>query len=110
MTPRRRGFPCGYIRGYIVEVDTYPLRMAKDRLSSLIDAVERTHERITITRNGHAAAVLVSPEDLAALEETFDVLADAETMARVRAGRAELDRGEGLDAEALQQYLTQPHS
>ncbi len=89
-------------------MDTYPLRTAKDKLSALLDQVERTHERVTITRNGHAAAVLVSPEDLAALEETLDVLSDPDTLARVRAGRAELDRGEGLDAAALRDFLAAP--
>jgi len=89
-------------------MDTYPLRTAKDQLSSLLDRVERTHERVTITRNGHAAAVLVSPEDLAALEETLDVLSDPDTLARVHAGRAELDRGEGLDEAALRDLLAKP--
>ena len=89
-------------------MDTYPLRTAKDQLSSLLDRVERTHERVTITRNGHAAAVLVSPEDLAALEETLDVLSDPDTLARVHAGRAELDRGEGLDRAALRDFLAKP--
>ena len=31
--------------------------------------VEREHERVTVTRNGRAAAVIISPEDLAELEE-----------------------------------------
>jgi diadenosine tetraphosphate (Ap4A) HIT family hydrolase len=38
-----------------------------------VDRVEREHERIVLTRNGRAAAVLISPEDLAQLEETIDV-------------------------------------
>ncbi|MGH3409605.1 MAG: type II toxin-antitoxin system Phd/YefM family antitoxin, partial [Streptosporangiaceae bacterium] len=33
-----------------------------------------------LTRNGHAAAVLISPEDLAQLEETIDVLSDPATL------------------------------
>ncbi len=31
----------------------------------------RTHERVSITRNGKPAAVLISAEDLEALEETL---------------------------------------
>jgi antitoxin YefM len=91
-------------------VESFPFRIAKDKLSALLDQVERTHERVTITRNGRAVAVLVSPEDLAALEETLDVLADPVTMARVRAGQAELDRGEGLVAAALRDFLDTPAS
>jgi antitoxin YefM len=37
-----------------------------------------------LTRNGHAAAVLVSPEDLAQTEETIDVLSDPQALADIR--------------------------
>jgi len=45
-----------------------PLGEAKNRLSEYVTDVERTHDRVLITRHGHPAAVLISPEDLAALE------------------------------------------
>lgn len=57
-----------------------PFTEARNRLSELIDEVERTHERVEITRHGHAVAVLISPDDLAALEETIDVLSSPEAM------------------------------
>jgi antitoxin YefM len=41
------------------------LRSVRDHLSEFVDGVENQHERIVLTRNGHAAAILVSPEDLA---------------------------------------------
>ena len=41
-------------------------------------------KRIVLTRNGHAAAVLISPEDLAQLEETIDVLGDPAALADIR--------------------------
>ena len=40
-------------------------------MSDVIDRVEREHERVTVTRNGRAAAVILSPDDLAELEETL---------------------------------------
>ena len=43
-------------------------------MSEVVERVEKQHERVTITRNGRAAAVLISPEDLAELEETLSVL------------------------------------
>ena len=55
---------------------TEPLRQVRDHLSDFVERVERHHERIVITRNGRAVAVLVSPTDLAALEETLDLLGD----------------------------------
>lgn len=56
------------------EVTTVPLGEAKDRLSEYVSDVERTHDRVTITRHGRTAAVLISADDLAALEETVDIL------------------------------------
>jgi len=46
--------------------------------------VEKQHERVTITRSGRAAAVLISPEDLAELEETLSVLSDVDALADIR--------------------------
>lgn len=61
-----------------------PLRAVRDHLSEVVDRVEKQHERVTITRNGRAAAVLISPDDLAELEETLSVLADPEALADIR--------------------------
>ncbi len=48
-----------------------PLGEAKDKLSRLVEEAESTHEIITITRHGHAAAVLMSADDLESLHETL---------------------------------------
>lgn len=75
---------------------TEPLRKARDHLSELVDRVEYQHERVVITRNGRDAAVLVSPEDLAALEETLSVLSDPEALADIREADAAYARGDVL--------------
>ena len=78
-----------------------PLRSVRDHLSEVIDRVAHQHERVVITRNGHAAAVLVSPDDLAALEETLSVLDDPEALADIREADAAYARGDvlrGVDA------------
>lgn len=61
-----------------------PLRQVRDHLSDVVDRVEREHERVTVTRNGRAAAIIISPEDLAGLEETLAVLSDASALADIR--------------------------
>jgi prevent-host-death family protein len=61
-----------------------PLREVRDHFSDVIDRVEHEHERVTVTRNGRAAAVIVSPDDLAELEETLAVLSDPEALADIR--------------------------
>ena len=78
------------------------LREVRDRFSEVVvDRVEREHERVTVTRNGHAAAVILSPEDLAELEETLEVLSDPEALADIREADAAYRAGDvvrGVDA------------
>ncbi|WP_422934749.1 type II toxin-antitoxin system Phd/YefM family antitoxin [Sinomonas sp. P47F7] len=77
------------------------LRSVRDHFSEIVDRVEKEHERVTVTRNGHAAVVIVSPEDLAALEETIAVLSDPQTLADIREADAAYAAGDvvrGTDA------------
>jgi antitoxin YefM len=78
-----------------------PLRSARDHLSELVDHVEREHDRVMITRNGRDAAVLISAQDLAELEETVAVLSDPAALADIREADAAYARGDvlrGIDA------------
>ncbi len=80
---------------------TEPLRSVRDHLSEVVDRVQRQHERVIITRNGHDAAVVISPEDLAQLEETISVLSDPDALADIREADAAYNRGDvirGLEA------------
>jgi prevent-host-death family protein len=45
-------------------MSTMPLSEVKARLSEIADEVDRTHERVHVTRNGREYVVLLSPEDL----------------------------------------------
>jgi prevent-host-death family protein len=65
-------------------MSTEALRTVKDRLSEFVDRVHREHDRVVITRNGTPAAVLISPEDLASLEETLDLLSDRKAIKELR--------------------------
>jgi antitoxin YefM len=78
-----------------------PLRSVRDHLSEVVDRVEHHHERVIITRNGHDAAVVISPDDLAELEETLAVLSDPDALRDIREGDAAYARGDvlrGVDA------------
>ena len=61
-----------------------PLREVRDHFSEVVDRVEHHHERVTVTRNGRPVAVLISPEDLAELEETLDVISDPKALTAIR--------------------------
>jgi antitoxin YefM len=82
-------------------MSTESLRTVKDRFSEFVDRVEHHHERVVVTKNGHPAAVLVSPEDLESLEETLAILSDPGAMEGIRQAEAEIAQGdytEGIEA------------
>ena len=83
-----------YASATIVAVSIEPLRAVRDHLSEVIDRVEYQHERIIVTRNGHEAAVLISVDDLAELEETIDVLSDPDALADIREADQAYARGD----------------
>jgi prevent-host-death family protein len=86
--------------------DSLPLAEVKAHLSEVVNRVEGHHARVTVTRNGRAAAVLVSPEDLQALEDTVELLADPEARAEIERARAEIAEGRGVRADELRaRYL-----
>lgn len=61
-----------------------PLRFVRDHLSEVVDQVSREHDRVEVTKNGRVVAVILSSEELSALEETLAVLADPEVLADIR--------------------------
>jgi len=80
---------------------TVPLGEAKDKLAEYVTSVERTHDRIVVTRHRRPAAVLISPDDLAALEETLDILATPGAPEAIAEGLADLDDDRVADNDAL---------
>ncbi|GAA4391931.1 hypothetical protein GCM10023153_10410 [Ornithinibacter aureus] len=63
--------------------------------------MEQRRERVTVTRDGRAVAVILSPEDLAELEETLAVLSDPQALPDIResdAAFAASDVVRGVDA------------
>lgn len=80
---------------------TQPLRYVRDHLSEIVDQVSREHDRVEVTKNGRVVAVVLSSEELSALEETLAVLSDPEALADIRDADAAYARGDvvgGVDA------------
>ncbi|HLG01439.1 MAG TPA: type II toxin-antitoxin system Phd/YefM family antitoxin [Acidimicrobiia bacterium] len=73
--------------------ETVPFSEAKAHLSDLADRVETEHERVLVTRNGRPSFVLVSPDDLASLEESLAIVDDADLMASLRISRRQAAQG-----------------
>lgn len=70
-----------------------PLADVKNRLSEVVERLEREHGRVVITKHGRPAAVVLSVEDLEGLEETLELLSDARAMRRIRKAEAEIAAG-----------------
>ena len=67
-----------------------PLAHVKNRLSEVVDRLQREHGRVVITKHGHPAAVVISVEDLESLEETLDVMGSEALLGDIREALAEL--------------------
>jgi prevent-host-death family protein len=80
---------------------TLPLADVKARLSEIADEVDRTHERVLITKNGRDYVVLMSVEDLESIEATLELLADPAAQRRLRKAERDVAAGRGLDADML---------
>ena len=65
-------------------VEQMPLKDVKNRLSEVVDKVEREHERVVITKHGRPAAVMVSVDDLESLEQTLDVVSRPALIKQIR--------------------------
>lgn len=55
---------------------TLPLATVRNRLSALVDDVARTHDTLTITRNGTPTAVVLAADDYESIMETLALLND----------------------------------
>ena len=54
-----------------------PLAETKNRLSEMVDRLEREHGHVIITKYRRPAAVVISVEDLQSPEETLDIMNSA---------------------------------
>jgi antitoxin YefM len=90
-----------------VMTETLSLAHIKAHLSEVVDRVEHQHDRVVLTRNGRPAAIMVSPDDLEALEDTLDLLSDPQALKEISEAREEISDGHVVDAGALRaKYLT----
>ena len=83
-----------------------PLSDVKARLSEIAEEVDRTHERVHITRNGREYVVLIAAEDLESIEATLELLADPAAQQRITQSQQEIAHGEGMTLDQVEQSLT----
>lgn len=72
---------------------TVPFSQARSELTKLLDELAERHEHFVITRNGLPAAVMISPADYEAIQETVEVLQDTHLMLALRKSREDVKAG-----------------
>jgi len=86
---------------------TVPVRELRSNLSSLLDDVSVRRDHVLVTRNGAPAAALVPIDEYEALEETAEILSDADALSVLEAGLAEIERGETITLAELRKELSE---
>lgn len=81
---------------------------AKAHLSAIVDEVNRTHHRVTLTVQSRPAAVLISPDELAGLEETIYWLSQPGIMSDIETAQREVEAGDTLDESEVRRRLGVP--
>ncbi len=84
---------------------TQSLAAVKARLSKVIHDVARTHERVTVTKNGSPVAVILAVEGYGSLMETLEVLSDRSAVADIRRAEHEMAAGDVFDEDQLRAAL-----
>lgn len=79
-----------------------PLSEVKAKLSEVVEEIDTTHERVTITRNGRPVVVLVSADDLEAIEETVAILSDPAAVDQVEKGRTAIAAGDVVSKDQIE--------
>lgn len=90
----------------IMVMTVIPLADAKAHLSSVMDEVRDTHDRVVITRNGRPEVVMMSVDDLESIEETLAVLSTPGLSEKLDDAADEIEAGDYLTAgEIAAKYL-----
>jgi prevent-host-death family protein len=86
---------------------TLPLSEVKARLSEIAEDVDRTHERVRVTRNGRDYVVIMSVEDLESLEATIELLSDPVALRQMREAETAIAAGDVTTAEEMAALMEQ---
>ncbi|MEU1900995.1 type II toxin-antitoxin system Phd/YefM family antitoxin [Nocardiopsis dassonvillei] len=84
---------------------TLPLAEARNNLSKIVDEVERTHDAVTITRNGRPSAVVISVDDYESMMETFALLDSPEEQASLARAKEEYERGDVVTGDEMAELM-----
>ena len=86
---------------------TLPLADARGGFSQIVDDAQLTHERITVTKNGRPAAVIMGISDYDSVMETLSILSDPVLMAQITRADSEFSHNEWHDEDDVRRSMIQ---
>ncbi|MCL5970313.1 MAG: type II toxin-antitoxin system Phd/YefM family antitoxin [Patescibacteria group bacterium] len=78
-----------------------PISDVRKNLPELVDKVDKQDDRVIITVNGKAKAIMVNIEELEAIQETAEILAIPGAKKEIMQGLKEAKQGKGIPLEDL---------
>jgi len=78
-----------------------PMAQARDHLAEVVESVQKTHDRVTLTRHGQPAAVIIAAADLDSILETLDILSTPSALEAIREGEADVAAGRYVTMEDM---------
>ena len=77
------------------------MAQARDHLAEVVESVQKTHDRVTLTRHGQPAAVIIAVADLDSILETLDSLSTPGALEAIREGQADVAAGRYVTMEDM---------
>ena len=78
-----------------------PVTKVKRGLLDIIKAMQEEDSTITLTRNGEAVGVMMTPDRYEALLETIEILVDKDVLAALRSSAQDFQEGKVYSDEAV---------
>lgn len=86
-------------------IKTLPITEAREKLTTLVDKINKLLDEYIITVNGKPAAVLMSVQEYESWKETTEIMSDPGLMKAIRQGEKEIDEGKGIPWEEVKKEL-----
>jgi PHD/YefM family antitoxin component YafN of YafNO toxin-antitoxin module len=84
---------------------TLPASTARSSFYTILDQVSNKLKRFTITHRGKAQAVVLHPDEVAAWEETMDILADNQLLSQLASSESDRKSGKTISQKKLLENL-----
>lgn len=78
-----------------------PISSVRENLPDLVDRVNKRDDRVIITVNGKPKAVMISPEELDAIEETAEILSIPGAKEAIKRGEKQIKQGKFIPLSKL---------